>query len=164
VILFSIIALEKFAQTTENKITIQKKLQEISGSKDNGEVVNPMLKFETWEFLDKDKEETDGMFYMRRQVRFCSQWCLDNLCKLIHFKILIDCFWENKGDYYYLKTIRSNSYRRISVHILFLVLIPERSYSYTTVNLESINVILNNNDVSEYLKIAPHGLEVKKST
>ena len=44
----------------------------------------------------------------------------------------------------------------------FSVLIPERSYSYTTVNLESINVILNNNDVSEYLKIAPHGLEVKK--
>ena len=94
-ILFSIIALEKFAQTTENKITIQKKLQEIAGSKDNDEVVNPMLKFETWEFLDKDKEETDGMFYMRRQVRFCSQWCLDNLCKLIHLKILIDCFCKN---------------------------------------------------------------------
>ena len=30
VILFSIIALEKFAQTTENKITIQKRLQEAS--------------------------------------------------------------------------------------------------------------------------------------
>ena len=30
VILFSIIALEKFAQTTENKITIQKRLQEVS--------------------------------------------------------------------------------------------------------------------------------------
>ena len=35
VILFSIIALEKFAQTTENKITIQKRLQEASTSLDN---------------------------------------------------------------------------------------------------------------------------------
>ena len=35
VILFSIIALEKFAQTTENKITIQKRLQEASISLDN---------------------------------------------------------------------------------------------------------------------------------
>ena len=34
-ILFSIIALEKFAQTTENKITIQKRLQEASASLDN---------------------------------------------------------------------------------------------------------------------------------
>ena len=34
-ILFSIIALEKFAQTTENKITIQKRLQEASTSLDN---------------------------------------------------------------------------------------------------------------------------------
>ena len=33
-ILFSIIALEKFAQTTENKITIQKRLQEASTSLD----------------------------------------------------------------------------------------------------------------------------------
>merc|ERR1712018_998163 len=57
---------------------------------------------------------------MRRQVRFCSQWCLDNL-----------------------------------------FLIPERSYSYTSVNMENINVILNNNDVSEYLKIAPNGLEAR---
>ena len=35
VILFSIIALEKFAQTTENKITIQKRLQEASTIVDN---------------------------------------------------------------------------------------------------------------------------------
>ena len=41
------------------------------------------------------------------------------------------------------------------------VLIPERPFSYTTVDMENINVILNNNDVSEYLKIAPNGLEVR---
>ena len=86
-ILFSIIALEKFAQTTENKITIQKRLQETSRGQDNAEVVNPMVKFEKWLSVDIDKEEADGMFYMRRQVRFCSQWCLDNLCKLFNFTI-----------------------------------------------------------------------------
>ena len=42
------------------------------------------------------------------------------------------------------------------------VLIPERPFSYTTVDMNNVNVILNNNDVSEYLKIAPNGLEVRK--
>ena len=46
---------------------------------------------------------------------------------------------------------------------IFSVLIPERPFSYTNVDMENINVILNNNDVSEYLKIAPNGLEVGKS-
>ena len=45
-------------------------------------------------------------------------------------------------------------------HLFFLVLVPERPYSYTTVNMQNINVMLNSNDVSEYLKIAPNGLEV----
>ena len=85
-ILFSIIALEKFAQTTENKITIQKRLQETLHGQDNAEVVNPMVKFETWLSMDEDKEKDDGMYYMRRQVRFCSQWSLDNLCKIINYK------------------------------------------------------------------------------
>ena len=55
----------------------------------------------------------------------------------------------------------------IVMHLYFpphssLVLIPERPFSYTNVDMENINVILNNNDVSEYLKIAPNGLEVRK--
>ena len=42
------------------------------------------------------------------------------------------------------------------------VLIPERVLSYKEIDLSHVNVILNSNDVSEYLKIAPSGLEVKK--
>ena len=46
--------------------------------------------------------------------------------------------------------------------IFFSVLIPERVLSYKTVDMSSVNAILNSNDVSEYLKIAPSGIEVSK--
>lgn len=35
-----------------------------------------------------------------------------------------------------------------------------RKLSYETVSLEGINAMLNNDDVSEYLKISSDGLEV----
>ena len=65
VIMFSIIALEKFAQTSENKATIQKKLATLQ--------THPLVFLETW--------STNNQDFMRRQVGFCAQWCLDNLCK-----------------------------------------------------------------------------------
>ena len=100
VILFSIVALEKFSQTTENKITIQKRLKL---SRDNQSVddinafhkgdqedeeetekskINPLLDMENWLCSEGD-HVSDEKSYMRRQVGFCSQWCLDNLCKFI---------------------------------------------------------------------------------
>ena len=36
-----------------------------------------------------------------------------------------------------------------------------RPYSYETADVSKINVMLNNNDVSDYLKISPTGLEVR---
>ncbi|KMQ93323.1 ring finger and spry domain-containing protein 1 [Lasius niger] len=62
VMLYSLIALEKFAQTSENKVTIKKRLM--------SEKQNPLLELENW------ATETH---YVRRQVGFCAQWCLDNL-------------------------------------------------------------------------------------
>lgn len=62
VVLYSLIALEKFAQTSENKITIKKRLM--------AEKPNPLLELEKW------ATETH---YVRRQVGFCARWCLDNL-------------------------------------------------------------------------------------
>lgn len=41
-----------------------------------------------------------------------------------------------------------------------IVLIPGRPFGYEQVDNTDINVILNSYDVSEYLKIAPNGLEV----
>ena len=67
VIMFSIIALEKFAQTSENKITIQKYFSAFSS--------HPLVSLEPWAQEMQD-------FY-KRQVGFCAQWCLDNLCKNI---------------------------------------------------------------------------------
>ena len=99
-ILFSIVALEKFSQTTENKITIQKRLklsrenqtvaninsfdkgtQEYADQSERSKV-NPLLDMENW-LCTKDDHISDEKSYMRRQVGFCSQWCLDNLCKYI---------------------------------------------------------------------------------
>ena len=42
---------------------------------------NPLVHFETWVSMDDREKEPDENCFMRRQVRFCSQWCLDNLCK-----------------------------------------------------------------------------------
>lgn len=61
--------------------------------------------------------------------------------------------------YYFIKA--AQKYLVNNKTFSFSVLIPERPFSYTTVDMENINVILNNNDVSEYLKIAPNGLEVR---
>lgn len=44
---------------------------------------------------------------------------------------------------------------------LFPVFVENRKYSYETVDLSKINVMLNTNDVSEYLKISPDGLEAR---
>ena len=48
----------------------------------------------------------------------------------------------------------------ISWNSSFSVLIPDRPFSYTKVEMDNVNVILNYNDVSEYLKISPNGVEV----
>lgn len=45
----------------------------------------------------------------------------------------------------------------------FAVLKDSRQLTYEKVDLNSIRAMLNSNDVSEYLKISPHGLEVKLS-
>ncbi|XP_035230318.1 RING finger and SPRY domain-containing protein 1-like, partial [Stegodyphus dumicola] len=62
VILFSLIALEKFAQTSINKSTINNQL----ASKPE----NPLEKLEKF---------IDSPLFMAKQVGFCAQWCLDNL-------------------------------------------------------------------------------------
>jgi RING finger and SPRY domain-containing protein 1 len=69
VMLFSLIALEKFAQTAENKSMIKRKL--LSYPK------HPLLKLET--YVDEAKDFT------MRQIGFCAQWSLDNYCESLHF-------------------------------------------------------------------------------
>ena len=102
VILFSLIALEKFSQTSENKVTISKRIE---GSKDS----NPLETLEE-RFLESED-------FISRQVGFCSQWCLDNMFP-----------------------------------------VPGRKFTYTEIDNSQINMMLNSNDVSEYLKIGPNGL------
>lgn len=62
VILFSLIALEKFSQTIDNKLLIVKRLKQL-GEK------NPLLE------LEKLVESRD---FVEQQVGFCSKWDLDN--------------------------------------------------------------------------------------
>ena len=105
VTLFSLIAIEKFAQTTENKVTIQKWLSKLETS------ANPLV------LLEPCLSSQD---FVSRQVGFCAQWCLDNLFP-----------------------------------------IETRKYTYQVIDTADINVMLNANDVSEYLKIGPSGLEAR---
>lgn len=70
VILYSLVALEKFSETSENKVTVQKRL----ASSESPEAANPIAVLEA-SWLDHTED------YTKRQVGFCSQWCLDNLCE-----------------------------------------------------------------------------------
>lgn len=63
--LFSLISLEKFAQTAENKSTIKKKLLSYPE--------HPLLK------LEKYVNDMDD--FTLRQIGFCSKWSLDNYCE-----------------------------------------------------------------------------------
>lgn len=65
VVLFSLIALEKFAQTSENKLTINRKMKTFSD--------HPLTFLESWSESSND--------FIKKQVSFCSRWSLDNLCK-----------------------------------------------------------------------------------
>lgn len=103
VILFALIALEKFAQTSENKTSINQCLA--SG------ICNPLRTLEQW------MDHTD---FLHCQVGFCAQWCLDNL-----------------------------------------FIFDGRPYSYENVDTTHLNAMLNSNDVSEYLKISPDGLQAR---
>lgn len=103
VILFSLIALEKFAQTSENKATIIRKLE--------NEKPCPITKLEEWK---------NEQHFVKRQVGFCAQWALDNL-----------------------------------------FVMNNRKFSYLSVDMSTINAMLNTSDVSEYLKISPDGLEAR---
>lgn len=66
VMLFSLIALEKFAQTAENKSTIKRKLLSYPE--------HPLLRLEMFSEESKD--------FTMRQIGFCAQWSLDNYCEL----------------------------------------------------------------------------------
>ncbi|CAH2035287.1 unnamed protein product, partial [Iphiclides podalirius] len=103
IVLFALIALEKFAHTTENKLNIKSRLEK--------EAENPLLVLET--YADCDDE-------MWRQVGFCAKWALDNL-----------------------------------------FIVEGRKLSYERTDMSDINVILNCQDVSEYLKICSSGLEAR---
>ncbi|KAM9607182.1 RING finger and SPRY domain-containing protein 1 isoform 2-T3 [Trichechus inunguis] len=100
VMLFALIALEKFAQTSENKLTISE-----------SSISDRLVTLESW---------ADDPDYLKRQVGFCAQWSLDNL---------------------FLKEARQLTYEKV--------------------DLNNIRAMLNSNDVSEYLKISPHGLEAR---
>lgn len=50
--------------------------------------------------------------------------------------------------------------RKPSYFLCGAVLKEGRQFTYEKVNLTNINAMLNSNDVSEYLKISPTGLEV----
>jgi len=49
---------------------------------------------------------------------------------------------------------------RLMYFFTCVVTLNDRPYGYEIVDNHEVNVILNSYDVSEYLKIAPHGLEV----
>eukprot|EP00092_Neocalanus_flemingeri_P021824 GFUD01023675.1.p1 GENE.GFUD01023675.1~~GFUD01023675.1.p1 ORF type:complete len:670 (+),score=121.98 GFUD01023675.1:127-2136(+) len=69
VTLFSLIAIEKFTQTSENKVTIMKKLNKYPSDQ------HPLMILE---------QCLSSPNFVSRQVGFCSQWCLDNLFPMDH--------------------------------------------------------------------------------
>ena len=96
----------------------------------------------------------------KRQVGFCAQWCLDNLCEFgpsrTHFlcrEVKIFC------RFIYLTAKVVQLHKEISFTLA--VIQDGRPFSYMTEDTSGTEVMLNANDVSEYLKIAPSGLEAR---
>eukprot|EP00095_Tigriopus_kingsejongensis_P006267 maker-scaffold990_size72856-snap-gene-0.13 protein:Tk06267 transcript:maker-scaffold990_size72856-snap-gene-0.13-mRNA-1 annotation:"ring finger and spry domain-containing protein 1-like" len=110
VVLYSLLALEKFAQTSENKLLITRYFEREFTSQG---LDTPLIKLES-------SHRASPQDLTERQVAFCVQWCLDNI-----------------------------------------FIQKERPFSYLGADMKSYNVILNANDVSEYLKIGPTGLEAR---
>ena len=77
VVLFSLIALEKFAQTAENKLIINSKFLTYTD--------HPLVKLENWHLENTSSDDADSV---KKEVAFCAQWSLDNLCEFCWFNQL----------------------------------------------------------------------------
>ncbi|CAF3525029.1 unnamed protein product [Adineta steineri] len=110
IILFALIALEKFSHTSESKHVL---LQSLT-------INNEQIKMNILEYYEPWASSNNCL---KRQIGFYAQWLLDNVFIL---------------DY--------------------------RRPSYESIDHHCINVMLNDKDVSEYLKIAPDGLEARSDT
>lgn len=110
IILFALIAVEKFSHSLESKHIL---LQSLTIN-DEQSKRNILEYYEPW---------ATSSNCLKRQIGFYAQWLLDNV-------FLLD-------------------YRRSTYEIL---------------DHQSINVMLNDKDVSEYLKIGPDGLEARSDT
>uniref|UniRef100_A0A158R567 RING finger and SPRY domain-containing protein 1 n=1 Tax=Syphacia muris TaxID=451379 RepID=A0A158R567_9BILA len=105
VIIHAMIALEKFAEISENRTVIRRKLSQYPK--------HPLLALENYWNAPVNE-------YIKEQVVFCAQWSLDNI-----------------------------------------FIVESRELSYQHSNVKNINAMLNHDDVSEYLKIGPDGLEAR---
>ncbi|UJR33081.1 hypothetical protein I4U23_020540 [Adineta vaga] len=110
IVLFALIALEKFSHTSESKLML---LESLTINNEQSKM-NVLQHYEKWASSNN---------CLKRQIGFYAQWLLDN------------------------------------VYIL-----DDRCPSYETIDHQYINVMLNDKDVSEYLKIGPDGLEARSDT
>lgn len=95
VILYSMLTLEKFAQTSENKIMICRYFEEEFTK--NG-LETPLIRLEAL-----SQKHPDDLII--RQVSFCAQWCLDNICKT-RFSNLFDQP-KNRLLFYHFQSFRA---------------------------------------------------------
>lgn len=86
--------------------------------------------------------------FVLRQVGYCAKWCLDNYCKFTIRAVAMN----DKNSTFLCANFS---------HYCISVVIEGRKYSYETVDVSNVNVMLNTKDVSEYLKISPDGLEAR---
>lgn len=120
-----------------NKSTVLKKIQSLDE--------NPILKLEIW------KDETH---FVKRQVGFCAQWALDNLCKLntkflLHYFNIINFTVDiNKIILFILLILIFTSYFTInsfekelhtSIHIVCLELAYSRKQIFLNVNINNLS-------------------------
>ena len=110
IILFALIAVEKFSHSLESKHIL---LQSLTINNEQSKM-NVLEYYEPWACSNH---------CLKRQIGFYAQWLLDNVFLL--------------------------EYRRSS---------------YEVIDHRHINVMLNDKDVSEYLKIGPDGLEARSDT
>uniref|UniRef100_A0A914R3N5 Uncharacterized protein n=1 Tax=Parascaris equorum TaxID=6256 RepID=A0A914R3N5_PAREQ len=135
VIIYALIALEKFAQTSENRLTICRRLEKY--------MENPLMK----SMLIHGKRAYYGVF-----------WPFAGII-LVRYSYLIRSFLHEVAVVEFKDVVDGNK-REANFVTVRCIVCEKRDFSYRKRDVTNINAMLNHADVSEYLKIGSDGLEV----
>lgn len=161
VILYSLIALEKFSQTIDNKRSILQALKQMGHN-------NPLLKLEQLAINNRN-QKVQLQKQQQQQIKSSLIQDTNNKDKLLSSALATAMTFCNQSngtqfsqqkDYFLQLQVSFCA----SWHLDNYFTIDGRAYTYEQIDRENLNAILNIKDSSENLKISPDGLTARNDT